>query len=185
MNDKYRYSRDSDRFVYGFNFKEGFVKERADLRGTPKSENSYRIIGGTADLTTIGIAAEYKVAKLFGKSAIRTNLAREFYEQVGGNLKELAGIDFNKTVQTITLRKGSIVQQWVREGGEVGSYFAYEGADAAKLGISTKGRVLKTFELIEDVKVLKSTTKDIAGHAGGETQLYNPELKSAIKEIAQ
>ena len=83
------------------------------------------------------------------------------------------------------MKKGTVVQQWVREGGEVGSYFAYEGADAAKLGISTEGRVLKTFKLTEDVKVLQSKTKDIAGHKGGETQIYNPELKGKIQEVTQ
>lgn len=115
----------------------------------------------------------------------RTNLATSFYKKVGGNLKELSGIDFESAVQTKTLKKGTVVQQWVREGGEVGSYFAYEGADAAKLGISTEGRVLKTFKLTEDVKVLQSKTKDIAGHKGGETQIYNPELKGKIQEVTQ
>lgn len=182
-NDSHRYSRYEDSYAAGFNIHDGFAKEKADLQEIPKKENSYRTISGTFDLVTFGIAAEYKATKLFGKSAIRSNLARQFYEKVGGNLKELSGIDFNKAVQTITLKKGSIVQQWVRKGGNVGSYFTYEGADAAKLGISTEGRVLKTFELTEDVKVLQSTTKDIAGHAGGEIQLYNPELKEAAKEI--
>ncbi len=117
--------------------------------------------------------------------ATRTSLATSFYKKFGGNLKELSGINFAKPVQITTLKKGSIVQQWVREGGEVGSYFTYEGADAAKLGINTEGRILKSFELTSDVKVLQSTTQDIAGHAGGETQLFNPSLKNSVKEITE
>lgn len=113
----------------------------------------------------------------------RVNLAHSFYEKVGGNAKEISGIDFKSSVRTRTLTKGSIVQQWVRNDGKVGSYFAFEGVDTGKLGINTEGRTLKTFELTDNVKVLESKTIDIGGHKGGETQLYNPELKNNIKEI--
>ena len=134
----------------------------------------------TVTTSTKVIKATTEVAN---KISARKDLAEAFYKKVGGDVSEITGINFEKAVQTTTLKKGTVVQQWVRNDGEVGSYFALEGADAAKLGIKTKDRTLRTFELTEDVKVLKSTTKDIAGHKGGEIQLYNPQLKNNIKEI--
>jgi len=127
-----------------------------------------------------------QAAKLWtGITSTRFKIADNFYRRSGySNYDDhLAGINFEKPVSVQTLKKGTIIEQWVREGGEAGSYFAKPGADPAKLGISTQGRVRKTFELTEDTKVLKSTTQDIAGHQGGGTQFFNPQLKEFLKEI--
>ena len=120
-----------------------------------------------------------------GIKATRFKIADNFYRRSGFTDYDghLAGINFKKPVSVQTLKQGTVIEQWVREGGEVGSYFAKPGADPAKLGISTEGRIKRTFELTEDTKVLKSTTQDIAGHAGGETQFFNPKLKDFLKEI--
>ena len=120
-----------------------------------------------------------------GIMSTRFKIADNFYRKSGFSDYDdhLAGINFEMPVSVLTLKKGTVIEQWVREGGEVGSYFAKPGADPRKLGISTKGRVKKTFELTEDTKVLKSTAKDISGHTGGETQFFNPQIKYFLKEI--
>ncbi|MFN8266123.1 MAG: polymorphic toxin type 46 domain-containing protein [Chitinophagaceae bacterium] len=87
----------------------------------------------------------------------RGNLAASFYAQSGftaeSALSHMEGIDFTKAVQTTTLKKGTIVQQWVGENG-VGNYFTpLENGTAKNLGISYEGRTLKQFTLTEDVKV--------------------------------
>ena len=92
----------------------------------------------------------------------------------------MEGINFEKAVQTTTLKKGTIVQQWVGENG-VGNYFTPLANGAAKnLGMSYEGRTLQQFTLLEDVKVLKSTAAEYKGQTGGGTQFFSPELKSKV-----
>jgi len=114
----------------------------------------------------------------------RINLASDFYSEAGFTTKKalehMEGIDFSKAVKTTTLKKGTIIQQWVGENG-VGSYFTpLENGANKNLGISYEGRTLKQFTLTEDVKVLKSTAADYKGNAGGGTQYFNPELKTKV-----
>jgi RHS repeat-associated protein len=113
----------------------------------------------------------------------RRSLASSFYEKAGFSpakaLEHMEGINFEKAVQTTTLKKGTVIQQWVGERG-VGNYFTtLENGAARNLGIPDyDNRVLKQFTLTEDVKVLKSTAGDYKGNAGGGTQFFSPELKS-------
>ncbi len=121
------------------------------------------------------------------KPIIRQNLAVDFYRKAGyigeNRANHLMGINFEKAVQTTTLKKGTIVQQWVGEKG-VGSYFTtIENGASQNLGISYEGRILKQFELTKDVKVLKSTAADLGGNKGGGTQYFSPELKNNIAPI--
>jgi RHS repeat-associated protein len=116
------------------------------------------------------------------KAMVRENFARGFYEKFGENQiqSKLNGINFNKPVQTVTLPKGTKVQQWVGADGKVGKYFAPVGTDPNTCGINIqkKGGGLKYFELTEDVQVLKSTCADVAGSNGGGIQYFSPELQA-------
>ncbi len=121
------------------------------------------------------------------KPIIRQKLATEFYRKAGyigeKRVNHLSGINFEMPVQTVTLKKGTIVQQWVGENG-VGSYFTnLENGSTQNLGISYSNRVLKQFELTSDVKVLKSTAADLGGNKGGGLQYFSPEIKNIIMPI--
>ena len=98
----------------------------------------------------------------------------------------MEGIDFAKTVQTTTLQKGTIIQQWVGENG-IGNYFTtLENGASKNLGLTSyQGRTLKQFTLTEDVKVLKSTAADYKSSNGGGTQFFSTELKSKVTPITQ
>jgi RHS repeat-associated protein len=182
------------------------IQNRLDKQNALEAD--LKIANGLAQTTTISIQSSFELATMItpaGKGVAqlaraalqlsRFRLAEKFYKSVGflddvERTSHLKGINFTEAVEKITLKKGTVVEQWVKEGGEVGSYFASEGADAAKLGIKTEGRVLKKFTLQENVEVLKSTTNDIKKgevikHTGGETQYFNPELKNKVKEIKQ
>ena len=118
------------------------------------------------------------------KVAERTNLATQFYTKLGeSNIpSKLAGINFSKAVETITLKAGTVVEQWVGSDGKIGKYFAPVGSDANTLGIGGE-RTMRQFTLTEDVKVLKSTAADFEGNKGGGTQYFNPKLKDSIKPV--
>jgi RHS repeat-associated protein len=121
------------------------------------------------------------------KVTARTNLATQFYKKAGYTgtraAEHMTGINFEKAVQTTTLKKGTVVQQWVGEDG-VGNYFTpLENGASKNLGISYEGRTLQQFTLTEDVKVLQSTAADIGGNAGGGTQYFNTELKGKITPV--
>jgi RHS repeat-associated protein len=116
----------------------------------------------------------------------RVNLANDFYMQQGYSpsrtIGHLEGIHFGKAVQTTTLKKGTVVQQWVGENG-VGDYFtSLENGAKQNLGIPDgyELRTLEQFVLNEDVKVLKSTAAEYKGQAGGGVQYFSAELKSKI-----
>ena len=141
---------------------------------------SAKLISGAGNLMKVESFAQIM--------AKRRNLAASFYEQSGFTSAKAAshieGINFNKAVQTTTLRKGTIIQQWVGENG-VGNYFTtIENGSARNLGIGDYDtRQLKQFVLNEDVKVLKSTAAEYKGNAGGGTQLFSTALKNNITEI--
>jgi hypothetical protein len=95
----------------------------------------------------------------------------------------MEGIDFTKAVRTTTLKKGTVLQQWVGENG-VGNYFTtLENGTAQNLGMNYEGRILKQFTLTEDVKVLESTAAEYKGQAGGGTQYFGTEIKSKVTEV--
>ncbi len=112
----------------------------------------------------------------------RVALASAFYEKSGVTdpakaSSHMDGIDFNKPVQTVTLKAGTIVQQWV--GREIGNYFTtLENGAAHNLGIKDySARTLTQFKLSKDIQVLKSTAADYKGNQGGATQFFSKEIK--------
>lgn len=116
----------------------------------------------------------------------RQSLARSFYEKAGFDegkaLSHMEGINFEKAVYPITLKKGTIVQQWVGENG-IGNYFTNLRNTAQNLGINYEGRTLKQFKLTEDVRVLKSTAADYKANTGGGAQYFSTKIKSKIKPV--
>lgn len=68
-----------------------------------------------------------------------------------------SGIDFSKTVEVVTLPKGTQVVQYKIPGNPVGGYFAPVGTTAESLGISSVGRQPIIYTTTEDIAVLRST----------------------------
>jgi RHS repeat-associated protein len=139
----------------------------------------------TAYVSSKGMSALTNASKV----AARTSLAKQFYKKAGYDssraASHIAGINFNNPVQTITLKKGTIVQQWVKDG-KLGNYFTnLENGAAQNLGITYGDRTLIPYTLTEDVKVLKSTAADLGGNAGGGVQYFSRELKDKIIPVNQ
>ena len=115
----------------------------------------------------------------------RFSYATNFYERAGFTeakaFEHVEGIDFTKKVFSTTLKKGTVVEQWVGKNG-VGSYFApLENGAAKNLGLPDyEQRTLQQFTLTEDVTVLQSTAAKYKGSAGGGTQYFSPSLKSNV-----
>ncbi len=146
------------------------------------------IIEGAGTAPYLGKSSNYVITKsmsLTERIGVRKGLATEFYKKAGFSeasaAQHMRGINFEKGVQTTTLKKGTVVQQWVGESG-VGNYFTtLDNGVSRNLGISYEGRTLKQFTLTEDVKVLKSTAADFQGQVGGGTQYFSTDLKNKVK----
>lgn len=122
--------------------------------------------------------------------AARQTVAREFYRRAGwteGRIAEhLKGIDFTKSVDVVTLPKGTTLVQYNFPGGRTGNYFALPGTPANQLGIYTNGRVESVFLTTQPLNALRSTTANavdtwsVPGTAinasGGATQLVIPKF---------
>lgn len=103
--------------------------------------------------------------------AQKRQLARDFYLKQGYASKRidshLAGIDFNKPIEIVTLPKGTRVEQWQAPGGPQGNYYAPPGTPAEQLGIAPSAldrasgqivdKVSTTYVTNREVEVLKST----------------------------
>ena len=162
------------------NFKKEVINGDAYSRSKYISEVGADIL--TAYIGSKGLSA----LKSSAMGMARGSLASSFYAESGytaeSALQHMEGINFAKPVQTTTLAKGTVVQQWVGENG-VGNYFTpLENGASQNLGMPDYAkRTLKQFTLTEDVKVLKSTAADYKGNAGGGTQYFSTELKVKIK----
>jgi hypothetical protein len=149
-----------------------------DVGGALQKVETYENIAGGL----IAGAATKGTRMLSSVALVNTRkfLARSFYEKFKeSNIdSKLNAIDFDKPVQTITLKKGTVIQQWVDPKSGKGKYFSpLDSGD--NVGIPNVGdRVLQEFTLTKDTKVLKSTTSDYKGTKGGETQYFSPELKA-------
>ncbi len=130
----------------------------------------------------------------------RFSAADEFYAEVGYKDfdNHLRGIDFEQPVEVITIKKGEKLYQYSyldRKTGrpKVGSYY-YQGndVDIEKLGFEVGNRKMIEVEVLEDVEVLKSQAADIEDwngsdkiFSGGETQLFNPSIKTSTPIIVK
>ncbi len=120
--------------------------------------------------------------------AARQALARSFYRKAGWEESRieshLAGIDFTKPVDIVTLPKGAQLSQWNFADARLGNYFTEIGAGPNNLGIYTNGRFETVFSLQEQTQALRSTaaaatdTWSVSGWAieapGGGTQYFIP-----------
>ena len=167
---------------------DNFKKEV--VHGDAYSRSKYFSEVGTDILTAYIGSKGLSALKGSVMGMVRGNLAASFYAKSGftaeSALSHMEGIDFAKAVQTATLKKGTVIQQWVGENG-VGNYFTtLENGSAKNLGLTSyEGRTLQKFTLTEDVKVLKSTAADYKGSAGGGTQFFSTELKSKVVPTTQ
>lgn len=134
-----------------------------------------------------------KAAKNWDKErTLRFNIADEFYKSSGYEDYDnhLRGIDFGHEVEVIKIKKGQKLYQYCyldRKTGEpkVGSYFYGDTSiDSSKLVFDANGREMIEVEILEDSVVLKSKAANIEDwngsgkiFSGGETQLFNPNLK--------
>jgi hypothetical protein len=167
---------------------DNFKKEI--VNGDAYSRSKYFGEAGTDILTAYIGSKGLSALRSTALGMVRGNLAASFYARSGftaeSALSHMEGIDFTKAVQTTTLKKGTVIQQWVGENG-IGNYFtSLENGAAKNLGLTSyEGRTLQQFTLTEDVKVLKSTAADYKGSAGGGTQLFSTELKNKIIPTTQ
>jgi hypothetical protein len=91
----------------------------------------------------------------------------ELKGRTGNRVLGLAGIDFDKPVEIVTLPKGTRVEQWQAPGGPQGNYYAAPGTPAERLGIAPSAldqasgkivdKVSTTYVTNREVEVLKST----------------------------
>jgi hypothetical protein len=147
--------------------------------------------GSGGGQTTAGAAAD--IAALV---AGRKKRAREFYRSQGMRESEidahLAGIDFTKEVEVVSIKAGEIVEQWQVPGGKQGRYFAPPGATPSELGVSPVGydyeksqtlaKQMVKYRVEKEIQVLRSTAapvEDFWSHPaaramtkGGGTQYF-------------
>lgn len=93
----------------------------------------------------------------------RKEIAYQFYEKQGMPPSKIeghvAGIDFSKPVEVISLPSGKTVNQYQVPGGPQGSYYADPGISPNKLGISEKAKNWNTGEIVvKDVNVYETNT---------------------------
>lgn len=152
------------------------------------------ITWGIGKVLGAGIYTSNAVIKL---ATNRFNFAKKFYMSAGYSeaaaIDGVRGIELTEKVFETTLKKGTIVEQWLKVDKTTGklipgNYYTLPGADPSKLGISLEGRVKVQSVLNEDTKFLQSTTTDILdtwttpGKAvstqGGEIQLFQPKVNA-------
>lgn len=155
-----------------------------DVYNVATDINTYEDIAGGIFGGYLTKGGKFFTAKV--SASLNKSLAQSFYKRAGFSPQKAAdhigGIDMTKTVKTTTLKKGTVVQQWVGKNG-VGDYFTtVENGVQKNLGINDYAkRKLKQYTLTEDVEVLKSTAGEYKGSAGGGTQYFSPELKSKVE----
>ena len=122
--------------------------------------------------------------------AARQAVARQFYQNAGFSESQIAshlnGIDFNQSVNVVTLPRGTQVVQYQIPGNPMGNYFASVGTPANTLGFYTSGVQGTAYTATRPVAVLRSTaastvdTWSMAGAGwrinvqGGGIQFFTP-----------
>lgn len=100
--------------------------------------------------------------------------------------------NLQKPVELVELPPGLEVVQYVREGGSVGTFFAYPGTSPGALAISSDGRILTRFVVNEPISVLKGTAAPFptgkypgVGGPGGGVQLIFPRGSKNFSIISE
>lgn len=149
------------------------------------------------------------VASRAATVATRRKLAEDFYTKAGtpqSNIDgHLAGIDFTKPVDVVTIEKGSLLNQYQVPGAPQGSYYSpmSNGSSPSSLGISGEAidratgaiieKLPKSYEVTTSVEMLRSSaapimdTWSIPGVAsqteGGAIQLFSSSKDSFIPKV--
>jgi RHS repeat-associated protein len=133
--------------------------------------------GGEAG-AMIMYASRMKKGTWSGDVDRRRTTARSFMSRSGQRNMDskILAFDLSRPVDILKLKRGTVVEQWVKSGEPVGKWFAPKNSDVNKLGIDPTGRTRVTFTLTEDVEVLSGTADDFDGWKGGGTQYFSPEL---------
>jgi RHS repeat-associated protein len=168
------------------------ANSKGDKQKAARHKEEMKAPGAVLTGAIVGEALQFTIVRgmsALRKVGIRKDLASAFLTKNGYTgeraSSHMSAINFNKVVKTTTLKKGTVVEQWVGENG-VGNYFTYLGKGEAKnLGISYEGRKLTKFVLTEDVKVLESTAADFGGNSGGGTQLFSTKLKAKAVKLEE
>ena len=168
----------------GSRFAAWMVRNEGKLANEPRLRVRVSKSGGAASDDAVSAKARRpRAAQEKPTNSVRTTLsvaqkrqiARDFYLKQGYAPKRidshLAGIDFDKPVEVVTLPKGTRVTQWQIPGGPQGNYYALPGTPAQRLGIApaaldrTTGQIVNkvstTYVTNSDVEVLKSTAAAI------------------------
>lgn len=127
--------------------------------------------------------AIFRSSKLMSREEIATWLRENHQIYDESKLEDmLSSFDPNKPVKLIELQPGQEVIQYVRENGRIGTFFAYPGATAESLAISSEGRVLTRFSVTKSTEVLEGTAAEFpvgkypgVGGPGGGIQLIPPK----------
>ena len=170
--------------MYRYHTRTLFKQQVSDFGNAATDLKNYEIIPSLLLFHTLS-TPKIPIASSWDIIGSRVNTATKFYEEAGFNandaLQHLEGVDFSKQVETITLKKGTIIQQWVGKRG-VGDYFTtLENGTTQNVGLNDYDkRVLKQYTITKDTKVLKSTASDYQGTTGGGTQYFSPQLKENV-----
>ena len=147
-------------------------------------------------LNSVGSATVLEGAALKDAVATRQATARAFYESAGWSEKRIAGhldgIDFSKSVEVITLPRGTLIDQFHEPGKRVGNYFSPIGTPVESRGMDITGRVNGLFEVRQEVQVLRSTASNMPDWKGsgktfngGATQYFAPNQTSIVRVPGQ
>ncbi len=154
----------------GTRFADWIVKHEAALRNHPRLQGKRNRVAGESTASDSAQTRTLNSSKA-DKSKVpltiteKKALARDFYLKQGYDPKRvdshLAGIDFNRPVEVVTLPKGTPVMQWQAPGGSQGSYYALPGTQPGNLGISPQGLDRATGQVIGKVPVRYVTTDKV------------------------
>ena len=129
------------------------------------------------------------------KSMNRGDLEKWFRDMHGISDKSklddmINSFDSTKPIELVELPNDTIVIQYVRGNGAVGTFYAQPGTLPAELAISGEGRVLRTFSVSEPVQMIRGTAAEFpvgkypgVGGPGGGIQLIAPRGSKSFTEI--
>jgi RHS repeat-associated protein len=124
----------------------------------------------------------------------RVEIAAKSFKDAGVPEKKLGamlqGVDLTKQVQIRQLHKGDLITQYQAPDSPTGRWFAPRGTAVDTLGINSENRVMSTYVVKEDMKVMESTAADTTGNPwvpknaqgkGGGTQYFAPDSSKLQK----
>lgn len=90
-----------------------------------------------------------------------------------------------------TFEPGDVIEMWVRDNGQPGSWSLPPGTDPETVGIITAGRHLERFVVTKRFTALESTAKDfpkgfvpgVGGEGGGQQYMMPPSWKAATARL--